>query len=99
LRSGSSFAASWATALLARSFASCLRNSSGLAASKRRILSLESSFAVRVLMTTETFLSSRGTVVDLVEASLRAYDHCPPEFRAADENWESIVGLLETTKK
>jgi RPAP1-like, N-terminal len=103
------FIMSWATGLLARSLAISVSTASpsGLSVAKRRIQSLESSFATRVLRTAALFLSTDGTLDDLIAATLLGDDiqreELPNDFslvnvRGVEGEWEQTVSLLRGMK-
>ena len=98
VRSDTSFAVTWAIALLARSLAIHVKDESegGLSASKRRIELMEESFVPRLLNATECFVISNGTVQDLIAVCLETGNDCRPEFRSISggESWRRAVALL-----
>lgn len=102
------FVAAWATGVLARSLAIgvLICGTSGHSASRRRLCSLEPSFALRVVRTAALWLATDCTLDSLVTATLADYVnqnellplHFSSECFHRDGDWEQTIALLLAAK-
>jgi hypothetical protein len=89
----------FAVALLARSIAINLFEGTGLSMSKRRIQSVDSEFATRVMVAAAAFLFLGGTEEDLIQAVLNvdAPAPLPPglDLMQTDKDWQRYISALQ----